>query len=206
MSKIIKFMVVLSSIFVLSACSTSKKEETKTSTTEETKNESGPTSPITNNYLSDLSSEIDQYWFVDGGYTGKGITDLGKVTWKQADTTQCFAMLSKDKALFATTDNGSIVNARIYKIGKMSQNGFYPLTQIESVVSETYYHEKVKHKESYEQVDDVEFTHTANEGYLSSTSNFSKKIQYVRFYNLNEKLYRENFSDGVQVSLHRYSK
>lgn len=206
MSKIIKFMVVLSSILVLSACGTSKKEETEASTTEETKSETGPTSPITNNYLSDLSSEIDQYWFADGAYTGKDITDLGKVTWKQADTNQCFTLLSKDEALFATTDNGNIVNARIYKVGKMNQNGFYPLTQIESVVSETYFNEKVKHKESYKQVDNVKFIHNANEGYLSSTSNFSKKIQYVRFYNLNENLYRENFSDGVKINLHRYSK
>ena len=82
----------------------------------------------------------------------------------------------------------------------MNQNGFYPLTQIESVVSETYFNEKVKHKESYKQVDNVKFIHNANEGYLSSTSNFSKKIQYVRFYNLNENLYRENFSDGVKIN------
>lgn len=207
MSKIIKFMVVLSSILVLSACGTSKKEETKASTTEETKSETGPTSPITNNYLSDLSSEIDQYWFVDGTYKGKDITDLGKVTWKQADTNRCFTMRSKNEALFAILENNYIVYARVYKVGSMDANGFFPLKQTKSIVSRNYFNEKVKHKESYKLASKVNFSYRMpDEDYLYSTSNFSKKELYVRFYNIEGTLYREIFSDGVKINLHRYSK
>lgn len=217
MKKIVKVMVVLSSILLLSACSFSKKEDTtkastaesttKTTTTDTAKKETKPTSPITNEYLTDLSTEVGQYWFEDASFSGKDVTDLNNVTWKEADRTQCFTMLSKEEALFATMENGNIVNARIYKVGAIDENGFYSLTQAESIVSKTYFDTKVKHQESYENLEKVNFSHTdPNESYLFSKSNFSKRVQHVRFYNVNGTLYRENFSNGEKLALHRYAK
>ena len=200
-------MVVLSSVLFLVACHSSEKEEVKTSISDNPKSKIEPFSPITNECLLTLSNEVNQYWFIDGAYSGKGVTNLEKISWKKGDTTQCFTLMDKNEALFATTENGNIINARIYNVGKIDKNGFFPLTQTKSIVSQTYFNANLKKKKGYSKLDKVEFDYSIpNESYLVSTSNVSKKVQYIRFYNIKGVLYRENFSDGNKIILHRYSK
>lgn len=212
MKKITKVIVLMSTVLVFSACGQSPKNENTSKTTETTqqgKAQAQPTSSISNEYLSDLSTEINQYWYADGAYKGKNLTDLNEIPWKTSNKTEVFSMRSDDEALFATLDNGNIVNARIFKVGKIDKNGFFALTQTKSIVSDSYLNEKVKEaaRKSYTKVNKANISPVVpNEQYWVSTKHISKKVRYMRFYKVSDMIYREDYSGTESVIFHRYSK
>lgn len=191
MKRFAKVLAILVATINLAACGNSKKES------QEYK------------HLTDLSTELEQYWYKEASHQGKESTKLDNLSWKKADKTECFTMLSKKEALFGTMEDGKIVYARIYSVGAKDDAGFYPLKQTKSIVSESYLRDKVKNKKSFEKIDQAGFTHIVqNETYYSSTANISHKIQKIRFYKDKDsnRLYREQSTGNDNVTYYRYSK
>lgn len=209
MKKFLNVMVVLLSVLILASCGFSKNSASSSSTSSNINIESKieTRSLIDDEFLSDLTSEVNQYWFMNATFRGKGINSLNNIIWKDAEITQCFTMLDKDEALFGTLENGNIVYGRIYEIGSIDNNGFYSLKQKESIVSESYFNTKVKDKASFNEISRVKFSHVVpNEKYFSSTSDVNKKTLYLKFYSKDGVLYREDFGGKDNEILYRYSK